>query len=180
MTRAAYLRAHPRRVLATLATLLLATGVAIGSGANFTAASSNPGNTFATGTLAMTNGQSGAILTASNMRPGDSQSGTVDITNSGSLSGAYTLAESSVTGATLAAQLDLAVVDCGDTSGTPNCATGPTLYSGKLDSLSSTSLGTFAAGQGRRYQFTVSLPASTGNAFQGLSSSVQFDWSATS
>jgi hypothetical protein len=180
MSRAAFTGARRRRVLTSLATLLLATGVAIGSGANFTASSANPSNAFASGTLAMTNSGSGAILSASNMRPGDSQSGTVDISNSGSLSGAYSLAESALTGATLAGQLDLKVVDCGDVSATPDCTTGPAVYTGKLDSLSLTSLGTFAAGETRRYEFTVTLPAATGNAFQGLSSSVQFDWSATS
>lgn len=179
MSRAAYMRAHPRRVLASLATLLLATAVAVGSGANFTASSANPGNAFATGTLAMTNSKTGAILTASNMRPGDSQTGTVDIANSGSLSAAYSLAQSSLTGATLAGQLDLEVVDCGDAAA-PDCAGGASLYSGKLDSMPTTALGTFAAGEARRFEFTVTLPASTGNAFQGLGSSVQFDWSATS
>lgn len=180
MLRVAHTRGRRRRVLASLVTLLLATAVAVGSSANFTTSSANPSNAFATGTLTMTNNQTGAILSASNMRPGDSQSGTVDITNTGSLSAAYSLAESSLTGATLAAQLDLTVVDCGDLAATPNCATGTALYSGTLDSLPSTALGTFAAGQGHRYEFTVTLPASTGNAFQGLSSSVQFDWSAIS
>lgn len=178
MLRAAHSRR--RHVLASLVTLLLATAVALGSGANFTTSSANPSNAFATGTLTMSDSQSGAILSASNMRPGDSQTGTVDITNTGSLAAPFTLTESSVTGATLAAQLALKVVDCGDTSGTPDCTTGPTLYNGTLDSLPSTSLGTLAAGQGHRYEFTVTLPSSTGNAFQGLSASADFDWSAVS
>jgi spore coat-associated protein N len=172
-------RHRRRRVLATLVTLLLAASLAVGSGANFTAASANPSNTFSTGTLAITNTASGAIVSMSNMRPGDSQSGTVDITNSGSLSGPFTLSESNLSGATLGAQLDLTVVDCGDLTA-PSCASGTTLFSGKFDSLPSTALGTFAAGQGHRYQFTVSLPSSTGNAFQGTSSSAEFDWTATS
>jgi spore coat-associated protein N len=179
MSRSEYLRHNPRRVLAALATLLLAAAVAVGSGANFTASSANPSNTFSTGTLDITNTQSGAIVSMSNMRPGDSQTGTVDITNSGSLSGTFTLAESNVTGAALAGQLDLSITDCGDVA-SADCATGTSLYSGKLDSLTSTALGTFAAGQGRRYEFTVTLPSSTGNAFQGTSASAQFDWSAAS
>lgn len=180
MSNAAKPQQKRMRVLAALATFLLATAVAVGSGANFTASSANPSNTFSAGTLTMSNSDSGAIVSASNMRPGDSQSGTVDITNTGSLSGTFTLAESNVTGATLAGQLDLKVVDCGSLGGTPDCASGSTLYNGKFDSLPSTALGTFAAGDGRRYEFTVTLPASTGDSFQGLSASAQFDWSASS
>ena len=178
MSRYAYLRSRPRRVLSALATFLLAAGVAVGSGANFTASSPNASNAFSAGTLTMTNTASGAIVTMNNMRPGDSQSGTVDIANSGSLSGTFSLGEANVTGATLAGQLDLSVVDCGDVT-SANCAAGTSLYSGKFDSLPSTGLGTLAAGQGHRYKFTVTLPTSTGNAFQGTSASAEFDWSAT-
>jgi spore coat-associated protein N len=179
MSQPVHVRSRRRRILASFVTLLLATSVALGSGANFTASSANPSNTFSAGTLAISNTSSGAIVSMSNMRPGDSQSGTVDISNSGSLSGPFTLSESNLSGAALAGQLDLTVVDCGDVAA-PNCAAGTTLYSGKFDSLPSTPLGTFAAGQGHRFQFTVSLPSSTGNSFQGTSASAEFDWTATS
>ena|SRR5947209_8069859 len=190
MSRSAYIRMHPRRVLAALATFLLAAAVAVGSGATFTASSANPANTFSAGTLSIQSSLSGAIVSLSNMRPGDSQSGTIDITNSGSLSGPFTLAESNVvnkdstgavvtTGSLLASQLQLAIVDCGSSTA-PSCATGTSVYSGAFGSLPSSSLGTFAAGSGHRYQFTVTLPSSTGNGFQGTSASADFNWSATS
>ena len=39
-------------------------------------------------------------------------------------------------------------------------------------------LGTFAAGEKHRYQFTVQLDSSAGNVYQGDTSSVEFDWNA--
>ena len=72
MSRTKVLRANPRRALAALATVLVAVGVTVASGASFTAQTANPSNTFTAGTLTMTNSKAGAaILTASNMKPGD-------------------------------------------------------------------------------------------------------------
>src|ERR1700742_2752096 len=81
---------HPRRTLATLATVLAAVGVTVASGADFTASSANPANVFSTGTLSQFNSAANsAVLTASNMRPGGAATGgTVDIANTVSLSGA--------------------------------------------------------------------------------------------
>ena len=85
MSRFKVLKANPRRSLAALATVLVAVGVTGASGASFTATSANPANTFTAGTMTMGNSKLGtAILTASNMKPGDPASkGTVDIKNTG-------------------------------------------------------------------------------------------------
>src|SRR3954469_21692459 len=92
MSRLKVLRAHPRRALAALATVLLAVGLTVASGASFTAGSVNPSNTFSSGRMDIRNEHEGnAILTASNMRPGDSANGTVDIANDGTLSGVLSL-----------------------------------------------------------------------------------------
>ena len=87
MSRFKVLRANPRRTLAALATLLIAVGVTAASGADFTATSANPSNTFSAGTLTMSNSKdNAAILTASNMKPGDpATKGEVVIKNTGSL-----------------------------------------------------------------------------------------------
>ena len=48
------------------------------------------------------------------MKPGDTASGTVDITNTGSLAGDFALKTANTTGyAALLAQMDLVVLDCG-------------------------------------------------------------------
>ena len=187
MTRFEALVKHPRRTLAALATALLAVAVAIGSGASFSAQSSNPGNSFASGTLTMSNSKdNAAILTASNMKPGDSTSGTLDIQNTGSLGGTYSLSRSALTDSSgsnpLSAKLDLVVTDCGNfSSGTPTCGDGDDVskYSGTLAAMtSSVSLGTYAANEKHRYQFAVTFNSSAGNVYQGSTSTATFQWDA--
>src|SRR5436190_21735467 len=73
----------------------LAAVVIPGTLGSFNATTSNPGNSAAAGTLQMTSTKGGAsIVSLSNIRPGDSQSGTLTITNSGSLSADMYLSES--------------------------------------------------------------------------------------
>jgi hypothetical protein len=179
-------------MLGALATLLVAVGLAVGSGATFSSASANPSNTFSAGTLKQTNSKANAaILTAAGMKPGDSSTGSVTITNTGSLPGTFSLSKSNLSdsptgtgGVTLSGQLDLKVEDV---TGSP--ATPPVVYSGKLGAMSTQQLDydpstpaqdQFAANNGARtYRFTVTLPSSTGDAYQGTGTSVQYDWNAT-
>jgi spore coat-associated protein N len=193
MSRLRFLAANPRLALGALLTLLLAAGAVVGSGADFTASSANPANTFAAGTLSILNSKEGtAVLTATNLRPGNSQTGTVDIQNTGALSGAFTLSRTapvdSDTGNPMSAKLNLTVVDCGTFNGStaPTCGDGDdvTKYSaGTIAQMGTTghlvsALGTYAASEKHRYQFTVQLDSSATNAYQGDNSSVEFDWNA--
>ena len=184
---------HPRRTLATLATVLAAVGVTVASGADFTAASANPANVFSTGTLSQFNSAAnGAVLTAANLRPGATPAvGTVDIANTGSLSGTFTLtrgtpADSDTTNP-LSAKLNVTVTDCGTYAGTtaPDCGDGgdSTVYTGTLAQMGQpghpiAALGTFAGGAKHRYRFRVALDSSAGNVFQGASSTAAFTWNA--
>jgi spore coat-associated protein N len=186
MSRLSALAAHPRRTVGALAVVLAAVGITVGSGANFTAHSANPSNTFTAGTLSIGNSNSNpasAILSATNLKPGDSTPGTVDIQNTGSVPGAFTLSTSNVVDtASLLGQLDLKVEDCGLFNGStaPSCTSGTSLvYNGKASSIGSKSLGSFAANAKHRYQFTVSMPTDIANSFQGKTASVEFDWDAT-
>jgi hypothetical protein len=185
------LRRNPKRRLGALGALLVAGSIAVGSGANFTSASANPSNTLSAGTLSQVNSKAGsAILTAPAMRPGDSATGTVDIENSGSLSAVFRLSRSNIVdsdGANpMSAKLQLVVTDCGLWSGgtAPTCASGSQVYSGTIASMAQQTLGTFAASAKRRYQFVVTFPdAGTGgadDAYQGDSTTVQFDWTSAS
>jgi spore coat-associated protein N len=185
MSRLSVLAAHPRRTLSTLALVLAAVGIAVGSGANFTASKANASNTFASGSLSIGNSPTGAILTVPAMKPGDTADGYVDIENTGTLSGAFSLTSSSETGdAALLGALDLVVKDCGMfASGTPTCDAGDTtVFTGKVGAMDAgaSALGTFAAADKHKYWFKVTLPSGSANALQGLSAGVQFDWSATS
>jgi spore coat-associated protein N len=194
MSRLRFLAANPRLALGALLTLLLAAGAVVGSGADFTASSANPANTFSSGTLSITNSKEGAaVLTATNLKPGGTAAtGTVDIQNSGSLSGAFTLSRTapvdSDSSNPLSSKLNLTIVDCGTFVGAtpPTCGDGDDVskYSaGTIAQMGTTghlvsALGTYAASEKHRYLFTVQLDSSAGNPFQGGTSSVEFDWNA--
>jgi len=185
LSRISVLAARPRHTLGALAVVLAAVGVAVGSGANFTAHVASAGNTFSAGTLSIGGGGS-AILTATNMKPGDSRTGQADIQNTGSVTGDFSLTSSNPLGYTaLLGQLNLVVQDCGSfASGTPTCDAGdPPVYTGPVDGLLNVSLGNWAAGEKHRYLFTTTFPIGTAlndNAYQGKSSTLEFDWDAVS
>jgi hypothetical protein len=194
MTRLQVLVGQPKLALGALLTLLLAAAAVVGSGADFTASSANPSNTFAAGTLTIGNSEEGtAVLTASNLRPnGTPATGTVDIENTGSLSGAFTLSRTapvdSDSGNPLSGKLNVTVVDCGAFAGStaPACGngddvvkyTGATLAEMGTGGHAIDALGTYAAGEKHRYEFSVQLDGSAGNAYQGGTSSVEFDFNA--
>ena len=189
MSRLSVLVNRPRRTLAALATVLVAVGITAASGADFTATSANADTTFATGTLSIANTKQAQAIWAStsDMRPGDpARVGTVDITNAGSLSGVFTLNRGTVVDSDvtykLSTVLDLVVKDCGDfSSGTPTCDVGdPQKYGGTIAAMSTpVGLGTFAAGEKHRYQFSVTVNSvSADNNYQGKNSVVPFSWAA--
>ena len=186
MTRIDVLLSHPKRTLGALAVALGAVAVAVGSGATFSAQSANPGNSFAAGTLTMSNSKDNvAILSAGNMKPGDSTNGTVDIQNTGSMSGTFTLNRTDLSNSDavnpMSQKLDLVVKDCGDFgAGTPTCDAGdPVKYSGTLDAMSSSvALGSYAANEKHRYQFVATFQSSAGNAYQGDDTGATFQWDA--
>jgi hypothetical protein len=193
MSRFATLVRHPRRTLGALATVLAAVGLTVASGADFTASSANPANTFTAGTLTMSNSSdSAAILTAGNLKPGGAtQSGTVDIANTGSLSGAFTLTRGtpvdSDSSNPLSGKLNLVVTDCGTFTGStaPACGDGDDVnkYTGTLADMGTTghaisALGSFNSNVKHRYKFDVSLDSTAGNAYQNDTSTVAFNWNA--
>src|SRR2546423_5050616 len=120
------------------------------------------------------------------MKPGSSVQAIVTITNPGDPA-AYPLASSNLTtppgplsGPPLSGRLALLVQDI-------TAAAPATVYSGAFGAMPSRTLGSFAANEARTYRFTVTLPNggpapsdTTGdNVYQGASSSLQFDWTAT-
>lgn len=196
MSRLAVLRRHPKRTLAGLGAVLAAIGVAIGSGADFSAQSSNTNNSLQAGTLSITNGTVGSVLSITNLKPGGSaQTSTVDIQNGGSLDGKFSLSRGTITDTpaspALSGKLNLVVTDCGlftsSNTTAPDCskATAGNVYSGALSGLSTTGvdLGTLKGGSAstsdkHRYQFAVSLDSSAGDTYQGGKSVVDLNWAA--
>src|SRR5918995_6840911 len=185
MSRIDVLLVHPKRTLGVLALVLVAVGVAVGSGANFSASSANPSNTFTAGTLTMDNSANNAAIlsvgSSPGWKPGDSTSGTVDIKNTGSLAGTFSVSRSALSDTNpndtpsgpspapanpLSGKIDLVIHDCGTFVGAtpPSCTGGSDVYTGTLAALgSSQSLGSYAANEQHRYKFTATFDSSAGN-----------------
>src|SRR5215210_173681 len=183
-------QASPLKLVGALFALSLAGMMAVASGASFTSTSANAGNIVTAGNLSHSNSAApGAILSVSGLVPGDSQSGSTDITNTGDVNGVFTLSKSGVVDSDpanpLSAKLDLVVEDLGD----PASPTAPVVkYSGKLGAMGARAMGTLAPGDTHRYRFTVTFPdggtpagpLSGDNAYKGGNVTVQYDWEAVS
>ena len=170
--------ASPRKVMAGFVGVLAATGIAVGSGANFNSASANPSNTFSAGTISQSNSKAGqAILTASNLKPGGSATGTVTIKNTGSVAGAFVLTQSALTNSDtanpLSAKLNLSIKD----------ETNAVVYTGTITGMGNIALGTWQPNAEHTYTFTVTFPDGgndgADNAYQGDSTSVTYNFTAT-
>jgi len=170
-----FLTRNPRRSVLALITALAATAAAVGSGADFSSHSANPANTFSSGTLVQSNSKNGvAIVTGSNLKPGDVRSGEVTITNTGSLAGTFKLSESSASNGFGAGDMSLKVED----------VTGPKtadVYSGDIGKVPSAgiNLGSYAAGEARTYRFTATFAEGSPNSDQGKVARADYEWDAT-
>jgi hypothetical protein len=177
------------QVLLTLAVLLLAVSVVIGSGANFTSQSANPSNTFTAGNLTHLNSKnSAALFTITKMKPGDIVSGTVDITNTGDIPGTFTLTNSNVVDLPLPALSTLLTVKIYETKVLPIPGAETQIYGGVSGALIGTNpnltlTGAFAVNEKRSYRFEVTFPNGTpahDNPYKLSSTSIEYDWTATS
>ena len=176
--------------LARLA-LVLAAALANGGLTQFTGQASVPANTFTTGTVDINTAPVSALVTFSDMAPGDQVTNPITVSNAGSLELRYAVT-STTTENVLAAQLDLTIK-----SGVTTCtnagfgADGTVLY-GPLDLGNTTAVNvvgdpaqgdqgsdrTLAAAGSEILCFNVSLPLSTDNTFQGLTTTATFDFQA--
>jgi hypothetical protein len=136
---------------------------------------------MADGTLSMSNSKSGAaILSASDLGPGDAATGSVTIANTGSVNGDFSLSSFGVTdvpgkgGGLLSTVLTATIVDVTDP------AAPRRVYSGSLAGMTPRTLGAFAAGAEHTYSFTVGLdPAIRFDSVQGGAVTVGYRWTAS-
>jgi hypothetical protein len=127
------------------------------------------------GTLSVHRSSTGPVFSLDRLSIGDTRTGAVTITNSGSLAGFYMLSGSLGDAEKLLRQLRLTIVDSGPRGSV-------TVYAGSLASLRPLELGRFGPGEARTFSFRLTFP-STGsdmgdNALQGLAASANFSWSA--
>jgi spore coat-associated protein N len=134
--------------------------------------------TQATGDLRLSNSQDGqAIFQASGLAPGRSVTGTVQLTNSGTLPGDLSLQQLDVSdspgpgGGRLSDVASLVVTDVTGGSSIP-------VFSGRLGGLGGRPLGAIGPGATRTFRFTASLP-DMDNAFAGSLLTLRYAWNAS-
>ena len=170
-----------------LATMALSALVLIGisstaasTTATFTATTTNPGNTFATVTLTISNDKpnAGDLVNITNLVPGDTAQRVVHVTNGGNTGFTYAGAVSATANTLLWSDttygLQASVYRCN------NCTTPANLvYSGALKNLAVPASGTIAAAGSDYLTFVFSLPTTAGNTFQSLTQDFTVTYTAT-
>jgi spore coat-associated protein N len=139
------------------------------------------------GELHVANSRDGqAIFQAQGLSPGESVTGTVQLSNTGSLAGDLGVQQLDVqdqpgtNGGVLSDAVHLDIDDVTGGSVVP-------VFAGQLSSFQNHSLGSIAPGEARTYRFTASLPdggappSPTGgdNAYAGSGMTVRYSWTAT-
>ena len=154
----------------------------------FTSSAANGANAFATGTIVIGVTPASAVLTASNMMPGDVANGTLTVQNTGTgtLRWAMTTAATNTDTKNLRDQLGL-VVKTKDTN-TAGCGNfnGTQLYSGSLAAaaVGDPAVGdqgsdrTLAGAASEVICYRATLPIATGNTFQGAATTATFTFNA--
>lgn len=164
-----------RKILVPLATLLAAGAIAVGSGASFTS-TSNSATAVTAGELIHTNSRDDLVMDVTNIKPGDSVSGDVVITNDGSIDSTLTLQETAETSGAIpftAGDLKLKITQAG---------VAAPLYNddfGALDNATLLDLGALDVDDSTTLTFTVSMPLSAGNENQGASAGATYKWVST-
>ena len=179
--------------LALLGIGLLATLAGMASLAVFTDSAAVDGNTFTTGTVDISTAPTTALVTFSDMAPGDTVTNSLVATNAGSLQLRYAITSSATNtdAKGLKDQLVLTIktIDV-TTPGTPcDNFDGTQLYTGDLDSTAGALVGSNAQGAqagdrtlnataSETLCFRVDLPLATGNAFQNATTTATFTFDA--
>ena len=170
-----------------LATMALSALVLIGisstaasTTATFTATTTNPGNTFATATLTISNDKpnAGDLVNITNLVPGDTAQRVVHVTNGGNTGFTYAGAVSATASTLLWTDttygLQATVYRCN------NCTTpANSVYSGALKNMAVPASGTVAAAGSDYLTFVFSLPTTAGNTFQSLTQDFTVTYTAT-
>jgi hypothetical protein len=170
-----------------LATMALSALVLIGisstaamTTATFTATTTNPGNTFATATLTISNDKpnAGDLVNITNLVPGDTAQRVVHITNGGNTGFTYAGSVSATANTLLWSDttngLQATVYRCN------NCTTpANVVYSGALKNLAIPASGTIAAAGSDYLTYVFSLPTTAGNTFQTLTQDFTVTYTAT-
>lgn len=177
------LRQRRLQLLAVAALLLLAASVVLGSGAAFTATTTNLAS-FTAGNMRHTNaanggvavpsdGAAGAVFTATLMKPGDSRTGDVVIANTGDIAGNFALTVGGLTAGSpdITSQMTIVI--------TETAPVAKAIYTGAISSMPSQTLDPIAVGASATYHFVATFAAAAGNAYKGGSMTATYTWTET-
>jgi predicted ribosomally synthesized peptide with SipW-like signal peptide len=165
---------------------VVAASLGVASNAIWTDSQDVDANVFSTGTIDISTNPTTALVTFTNMAPGDSTTQGLTVTNGGTLALRYamTTAATNTDGKGLKDQLVLTI----KTKTANPCSTfdGTQLYTGALSSgaIGNPAQGgqsgdrTLAASANEVLCFKVELPSSTGNAFQNATTTATFTFAA--
>lgn len=163
-----------RLALIPLATVLAAGAIVVGSGATFSTTTNNTISGVTAGNLKQTNSKADkALFNLSNVKPGDTITGSVTITNNGTLKQKITLTEGKVTDGFTTGDLKLTVTDMTDSK---------PVYDGNFGEMGTIKLlGTdgsdeWAAAEAHTYRFVVTLVPTAGNENQDQHAEADFTW----
>lgn len=177
----------PLSKLIGLAAILVVVAVCAGNGLAGPAAPPHAVLVDASGDLQVTNSRDGqAILQANGLAPGQSVSGTVQLSNAGALGGDLGLTQVGVqeqpgaNGGLLSNAIQLEVADVTGGDSIP-------VFAGALNGLGNRGVGNIGPGRMRRFRFTASLPdtgrppgpTSGDNVYAGSGITVNYAWTAT-
>ncbi len=175
-------------LIGVLAIGILSAGVRVATLALFTSTASVAANTFSTGTVDIATSPTDTIITYTNMAPGDTVVGSLLVENTSALQLRYAIS-SSATSSTpeLKDQLVLTIKTIDVTTPATPCDNfdGTLLYTGDMDSTAGKLVGDNApgddtgdrvlnAGGDETLCFKGELPLTTGNTYQGKSTTVTF------
>lgn len=162
---------NSRKILVPLATLAAAGAIAIGSGATFTSTTANTISSVTSGTLTHTNSKdNAAVFTLTNLKPGDTLTGSLTLKNTGSLPAAFSLTEKSSTNGFTGSNLTLEI---------KNATTGGVVYTGTFGGLEDgvkKDIGQIAPDASSKFDFTVKLAQGADNADQGKNATATYTW----
>jgi hypothetical protein len=186
------MRGIKRKLALTVVILALLVGVlTLSALAVFTDSQAVTANTFSTGTIDISTSPTTALVTYSSMLPGDQVTAPITVSNAGTGDLRYAVT-STTTEAVLAAQLDLTiksgVTTCSNAGftvdGTVVYAAGDLGSTGGMNLIGDPSQGaqagdrSLAASASEVLCFNVSLPLSSGNTFQNLTTTATFTFQA--
>jgi len=136
--------------------------------ASFTESSKSTGNSLAAGKAALSLSPSGQIVSAANLRPGETRSGDVEVTNAGEQAEVSLTVKAPASAFTDALRLKV----------TPRGEPANVIYNGAFAAPGPIQVGSFGAGRVKAFTLSITLPQGTVSSLGGSQVAAIFTWEA--